>query len=205
MCTRTAARGRCRSALRSKSSNDMQRSARPQSTKTGSPPAWMIARGVAMNVFEGHRTFAPRTRAKSRAASAAPLQPAVATDPRPCSADQAASNRAVISPSDQRSEITISSQRSCSLGRSRRSKPIANWLWWAVVRGSVAAGAASRHLEVTPKPIQSSGLMGPLKSEDVSRLLPGVGPQGLELALHLLEEGDLGIELVQLVDVLTPE
>ena len=135
MWTSTAARGRCSSALRSKSSNDMQRSSRLQSTKTGSPPEWMIESGVAMKVLEGQSTFSPVTPAKSSAASAAPLQPPVATEPRPCRSAQADSKRAVISPSDQRSDSTISSQSSWSLGRSRRSKPIANWLWSAGVRG----------------------------------------------------------------------
>ncbi len=64
----------------------------------------MIDRGVAMKVLEGQSTFSPRTPAKSSAARAAPLQPPVATEPSPCRSDQAASKRAVISPSDQRSD-----------------------------------------------------------------------------------------------------
>ena len=83
MWTRTAARGRWLSALRWKSSNDMQRSSRLQSTNTGSPPERMMESGVAMKVLDGQSTFSPRTPAKSRAASAAPVQPPVATDPSP--------------------------------------------------------------------------------------------------------------------------
>ena len=74
MWTRIAARGRCCSARRSKSANDMQRSSRLQSTNSTSAPAPTAASGVAMKVFEGQSTVSPRTPANSSAASAPPAQ-----------------------------------------------------------------------------------------------------------------------------------
>ena len=74
MCTRNAALGRWRSALASKSAKDMHRSPRLQSTNCTSAPARIAARGVAMNVFDGHNTISPCTCAKSSAARAPPAQ-----------------------------------------------------------------------------------------------------------------------------------
>ncbi len=74
MWTRIAALGLRRSAFASKSSKDMQRSARLQSTNSTSAPASSAASGVAMKVLEGQRTVSPRTPANSRAASAPPAQ-----------------------------------------------------------------------------------------------------------------------------------
>ena len=74
MWTRIAAFGLCRSAFASKSSNDMQRSSRLQSTNSTSAPALIAASGVAMKVFEGQSTVSPRTPANSSAASAPPAQ-----------------------------------------------------------------------------------------------------------------------------------
>ena len=61
MCTRNAARGPVARALRSKSSNDMHRSSRLQSTNTDRAAGAQVASGVAMNVFDGHSTASPRT------------------------------------------------------------------------------------------------------------------------------------------------
>src|ERR1044072_1110582 len=80
MWTRIAARGRCRSALRSKSSKDMQRSSRLQSTNSTAAPAPTAASGVAMKVFEGQSTVSPLTPANS---SAAPAREAEARQPVP--------------------------------------------------------------------------------------------------------------------------
>ena len=74
MWTRMAAFGLCRSAFASKSSNDMQRSSRLQSTNSTSAPAPIAASGVAMKVFDGQRTVSPWTPANSRAARAPPAQ-----------------------------------------------------------------------------------------------------------------------------------
>ena len=74
MWTRIAARGLWRSAFASKSSKDMQRSSRLQSTNSTSAPAPIAASGVAMKVLEGQRTVSPRTPANSSAASAPPAQ-----------------------------------------------------------------------------------------------------------------------------------
>ena len=126
MWTSTAARGRWRSALASKSAKDMQRSSRLQSTNTTSPCARWMASGVAMNVLEGQRTFCPATPAKSSAASAPPAQPENATAGAPFQAAQAASKRRFISPCDHCWESMTSSQSACSRARSRGSKPIAN-------------------------------------------------------------------------------
>jgi len=59
-----------------------------------------MAKGVAMNVFDGHSTVPPATPAKSSAASAPPAQPENATAGAPFHADHAASKRWVISPCD---------------------------------------------------------------------------------------------------------
>ena len=74
MWTRIAARGLWRSAFASKSSKDMQRSSRLQSTNSTSAPAPIAASGVAMKVLEGQSTVSPRTPANSSAASAPPAQ-----------------------------------------------------------------------------------------------------------------------------------
>ncbi len=74
MWTRIAARGLCFSALRSKSSKDMQRSSRLQSTNSTSAPAPIAASGVAMKVLEGQSTVSPLTPANSSAARAPPAQ-----------------------------------------------------------------------------------------------------------------------------------
>ena len=89
----------------------MQRSSRLQSTNATRPPARWIASGVAMKVFEGHRTVSPATPANSSAASAPPAQPPKATAPSSFWADHSASNRSVIGPSDHRSDSITSSQR----------------------------------------------------------------------------------------------
>ena len=79
MCTRNAARGRCRSAFASKSENDMHRSSRLQSTNSTRAPDRSAASGVAMNVFDGHRTVSPATPARSSAARVPPAQDDAAT------------------------------------------------------------------------------------------------------------------------------
>jgi len=61
MWTRIAAFGRCSATLRSKSSNDMQRSSRRQSTNWTFAPLFSAASGVAMKVLEGQSTVSPRT------------------------------------------------------------------------------------------------------------------------------------------------
>ena len=129
-CGRRCAPGTRRAAsvartLRSRSSNDMQRSSRLQSTNSTCAPAWIAASGVAMNVFDGQSTVWPRTPAHSSAASAAPVQPLNATAPRPFQAAQRSSNSRVSSPSDQRFSSRIRSHNSCRRSRSRWSKPIA--------------------------------------------------------------------------------
>ena len=126
MWTTTAAFGFSSSALRSKSSNETQRSSRLQSTKATLPPACWIASGVAMKVLEGQSTVSPSIPAQRRAASAPPVQPPKATAPVPFQSPQASSKREVSSPSDQRLESMIPSHSSCRRGRSRRSKPILN-------------------------------------------------------------------------------
>ena len=125
MCTRKTARGLCSRTFRSRSSNDMQRSSRLQSTNSTFAPALIAASGVAMNVFDGQRTVSPRTPAHSSAASAAPVQPLNATASRRFHVDHSRSNSAVSSPSDQRSESSTRSQSWWSRARSRWSKPIA--------------------------------------------------------------------------------
>ena len=82
MCTMKAAFGRCCSALATKSASDIHRSSRLQSTNCTLAPARIAASGVAMNVFDGQRTVAPATPAKSRAASAPPAQLESATADR---------------------------------------------------------------------------------------------------------------------------
>jgi len=109
MWTKIAAFGWCCSALRSKSANDMHRSSRLQSTNSTLAPDRIAASGVAMNVFDGHRTVSPWTPAKSSAASAPPDQLESATDGSPFHASQAASKRSVIPASVQRFESITSS------------------------------------------------------------------------------------------------
>ena len=79
MWTRKAARGLCCCALASKSANDMHRSSRLQSTNWTSAPDRIAASGVAMKVFDGHRTVSPATPAKCSAARAPPAQLDIAT------------------------------------------------------------------------------------------------------------------------------
>src|SRR3954471_10000384 len=129
MCTRRAARGRCCSALRSKSSKDMHRSSRLQSTNSTCAPALTAASGVAMNVFDGHSTVRPRTPANSSAARAPPVQLPNATEPSSFHAPQASSKRFVSEPSDHWFESNTSSHSACSRGRSRGSNPIAKREW----------------------------------------------------------------------------
>ena len=126
MCTRNTACGLCLCALRSKSSNDMQRSWRLQSTNSTRPPAAWIASGVAMNVFDGQRTVRPRTSRNSSAASAAPGPVPVATAGRPFQALHDSSNWRVSGPSDHCSASSADSQSACRRTRSRWSKPMAN-------------------------------------------------------------------------------
>src|SRR2546430_3328568 len=126
MWTRKAAFGLCLSAFASKSAKDMHRSSRLQSTNATRAPERIAASGVAMNVFEGHRTVWPVTSAKWSAASAPPAQLETATDSRPLCADHALSKRSVMVDSDQRLESRTSSIRACSRERSRWSNPIAN-------------------------------------------------------------------------------
>ena len=127
MWTRIAARGLCRSALRSKSSKDMQRSSRLQSTNSTSAPALIAASGVAMKVFEGQSTVSPRTPANSSAASAPPAQLESPTLGRPFHSAQRCSKASSFAPSDHCSESSTSVQRSNSRPRSRWSNPIANF------------------------------------------------------------------------------
>src|SRR3954454_25100247 len=125
MCTRKTTRGRCARTFRSRSSNDMQRSSRLQSTNSTRAPAVMAASGVAMKVFDGQRTVSPRTRAHSSAASAAPVQPLNATASTPFDAVQADSNPLVSSPSDHCCDSSTCSHSSWRRARSRWSKPMA--------------------------------------------------------------------------------
>src|SRR3954451_1044275 len=119
MWTTHAALGLCSYSLRSKSSNETQRSSRLQSTQTFSPPAAIVASGVAMKVFDGQSTFSPRTPAQSSAASAPPVQLAVATASQPFHCAQVDSKRSTIPPSDQRPESRTSSQSAW-----RRARPL---------------------------------------------------------------------------------
>src|SRR4051794_1106119 len=127
MWTRIAARGLWRSALRSKSANDMQRSSRLQSTNSTAAPAPIAASGVAMNVFEGQRTVSPRTPAYSSAARAPPAQLDIPTLGSSFQRAQRASKASSLEPSDHCSESSTSVQSSNSLPRSRWSNPIANF------------------------------------------------------------------------------
>src|SRR5438445_13722390 len=102
MWTRNTALGRYFDALASKSANDKHRSSRLQSTNWTSAPALIAASGVAMNVFDGHRTVWPVTFAKFSAASAPPVQLLNATAAASARSAQASSSREVISASDQR-------------------------------------------------------------------------------------------------------
>ena len=126
MWTRIAARGFSRSALRSKSSKDMQRSSRLQSTNSTSAPAPRAASGVAMKVFDGQRTVSPRTPANSSAASAPPAQLESPRLSSPFHSAQCRSKASSFSPSDHCSESSTSAQRSKRRPRSRWSNPIAN-------------------------------------------------------------------------------
>ena len=85
MWTRIAAFGLCFSALASKSSNDMQRSLRLQSTNSTVGPALIAASGVAMKVLEGQSTVSPFTPANSqrRQRAAGPAREAEAGQPVP--------------------------------------------------------------------------------------------------------------------------
>ena len=144
MCTRIAAFGLCAATLRSKSSNDMQRSSRLQSTNSTRAPAVIAASGVAMNVFDGQRTVSPRTPTHSSAASAAPVQPLKATASTPFQPVQAASNSFVSWPSDHWFESKIRSQSAWTRARSRWSKPIANLARSAGMPGANIASTLQR-------------------------------------------------------------
>src|ERR1700761_3110843 len=124
--TRIAARGLCRSALRSKSSKDMQRSSLRQSTNSTLAPAPTAASGVAMKVLDGQRTVSPSTPANSSAARAPPAQLERPTLGSLFHSAQRASKAASLAPSDHCSESRTSVHSSNSRGRSRWSKPIAN-------------------------------------------------------------------------------
>ena len=119
MWTRIAAFGLCASALRSKSSKDMQRSERLQSTNSTSAPALIAASGVAMKVLEGQSTVSPRTPANSSAARAPPAQLERPRLGSPFHSAQRFSNASSIRPSDHCSESSTSVQSSKSLARSR--------------------------------------------------------------------------------------
>ena len=112
----------------SKSSKDMQRSSRLQSTNSTSAPALIAASGVAMKVLDGQSTVSPRTPANSSAASAPPAQLERPRLGSPFHSAQRASKASSIRPSDHCSESSTSAQSSKSLGRSRWSNPIANLL-----------------------------------------------------------------------------
>ena len=127
MWTTKAARGLNLSAFATKSANETQRSSRFASTNSTRAPAATAASGVAMNVLDGQRTTSPLTSANSSAASAPPDQLPNATAGKPFEAAQADSNDSVSVPSDQRSDSIAMSHRAWRRGRSRRSKPIANW------------------------------------------------------------------------------
>src|SRR3954454_4379595 len=128
MWTRIAARGLWRSALRSKSSNDMQRSSRLQSTNSTLAPAPIAASGLAMKVLEGQSTVSPSTPANSSAARAPPAQLERPRLGSPFHCDQRSSKARSFAPSDHCSESRISVQSSNSRARSRWSNPIANLL-----------------------------------------------------------------------------
>src|SRR5690349_4591032 len=137
MWTRIAALGRWASALRSKSSKDMQRSARLQSTNSTSAPAPIAASGVAMKVLEGQSTVSPLTPANSSAARAPPAQ---LESPRLGSrfhSSQRCSKASSLAPSDHCSESRTSVHSSNNRERSRWSNPIANLL----ASGSVFSAA----------------------------------------------------------------
>src|SRR3954466_8399667 len=128
MWTRIAARGLWGSALRSKSSNDMQRSSRLQSTSSTWAPAPMAASGLAMKVLEGQSTVLPPTPANSTAANAPPAQLERPRLGRPFHRDQRSSKALSFAPSDHGSESRTSLQSSNKRARSRWSNPIANLL-----------------------------------------------------------------------------
>src|SRR4249919_358550 len=142
MWTRIAAAGLWRSATRSKSAKDMQRSSRLQSTNSTSAPALTAASGVAMKVFDGQSTVSPRTPANSSAASAPPAQLESPRLGSPFHSRQRASNASSIGPSDHCSESSTSVQSSTSLARSRWSNPIANFA--GSETGAVEVKAAAR-------------------------------------------------------------
>jgi hypothetical protein len=113
------AAGSCSATFRSKSSNDMQRSERLQSTNSTLAPAARVASGEAMKVFDGQSTVLPRSSKNSSAASAAPVQLEVATDGSPFHAVQESSNAFTSGPSDQTSSSRMPSQSACRRSRSR--------------------------------------------------------------------------------------
>src|SRR5436305_6038843 len=161
MCTSTQARGRSRSALRSRSANDMQRSSRLQSTNTGRPPALRIASGVAMKVFEGQSTARPPTPANSSAASAPPPQPDIASAGAPFQSCQAASKRCVIGPCAHCWDSITSSQSACRRARSRWSNPIAN----SPSLGRVEGGKAPRSVYRSGERLLSAAVLNVLVAE----------------------------------------
>ncbi len=142
MWTRIAARGLWRSALRSKSSKDMQRSARLQSTNSTSAPAPIAASGVAMKVLDGQSTVSPLTPANSSAASAPPAQLERPRLGSPFHSAHRRSNASSFDPSDHCSESSTSVHSSNNRARSRWSNPIAN-LSAAAVTGEFGDGKAA--------------------------------------------------------------
>ena len=103
----------------------MHRSSRLQSTNSTRAPDRSAASGVAMNVFDGHRTVSPATPARSSAARVPPAQDDAATAGASFHRSHAVSKRSVSDASDQRSESSTSSIRAWSRARSRWSNPIA--------------------------------------------------------------------------------
>ena len=153
MWTRIAARGLCRSAFASKSSKDMQRSLRLQSTNSTSAPAPIAASGVAMKVLEGQSTVSPLTPANSSAARAPPAQLERPRLGSPFHSLQRRSKASSLAPSDHCSESSTSVQSSNSRARSRWSNPIAN-LSAAAATGD--SGGWQGGANLAAKPDQSS-------------------------------------------------
>ena len=115
-----------RATLRSRSSNDMQRSSRLQSTNSTFAPAAWTASGVAMNVFDGQSTVSAAKLEElergERGARPARRRDRRAGRSRPPTALELRRQR----PSDQCSRSSTPSQSACRRARSRWSKPMAN-------------------------------------------------------------------------------
>ena len=115
---------------RSKSAKDMQRSSRLQSTNTGRAAGRRIASGVAMNVFEGQSTGSPAHAGElERRQRARPTSSPKATEPSPFQAAHAASKRVGHRPLGPALGVDDLVPQRVQRARSRRSKPIANWVW----------------------------------------------------------------------------